>query len=79
MKIELHCFGCKVHVFPEVDAEDVRQVAKNQRHLVDTSCPECGRSITSLISKSIYQQVIESDGRLKESNLRTVTSSGNQQ
>ena len=75
MKLQLHCFGCKVKVDVDVDAEDIEQLRTKERYKVRVSCPECERSITSLISKTTCQQIFEEDVRSKENSELTTTHS----
>lgn len=74
MILELNCFGCKSKYSVDVKPEHVR-VTPNVRHVASVNCEKCNRKMTSLISKSNYENILNSvqtektDGGSEKSNL----------
>jgi len=58
MLLALDCFSCKKKVDIDVSEEEVNETP-NKRYLAKTHCPNCDRSITSLIKKDHYLKITE--------------------
>lgn len=66
VKTSLYCFKCKNKKDVEFESTLAKKTTNN-RYCATVACPECGRSMTSLIKSNLIQ--LENDGPVESEHL----------